>query len=149
MAITGKQELIAALTTRIPNAVREKVVEALERAAGLVLEDMRSFTPLDAKNPGSHARDGLTVIFSENGTRAQIGLPTKRLENDYFWFRFLDGGTKGGEVSYWRNGSAGRKKYVMRVPARPALRIRERALDGNMDEVRRLVAEAVAEGMRE
>ena len=146
MPVTGAQEAVAKLN-KIPAIVREKVEEAIKKSAGIVLEDMRRLTPRDPANPGSHAREGLTYIIDEGGLEARIGLPTKELENDYFWFRFLDGGTKGGEIRYWRRDKAGnRTRHTMNVPSRPALHIRERALDGNIEEVRRLVAEAITEG---
>lgn len=149
MTVTGAKELVAKLNS-IPVAVRERVEDAIFKSAGLVLEDMKRLTPYDGANPGSHARDGLTIAVMDGGLEARVGLPTKDLESDYFWFRFLDGGTKGGQVRYWRQGADGtRKRHTMTVPARPALRIRERALEGNIDEVRRLVAEAIAQGLRE
>lgn len=146
--VTGAKEAVAKLN-RIPLAVRERVEAALLMGGGIVLQDMRMLTPRDPANPGAHAQDGLTVLADEGGLRLRVGLPTQDLASDYFWFRFLDGGTKGGEVTYWRRGKDGRRRFTMQVPSRPALRIRERALDGNIDEVRALVAEAIAEGLRE
>lgn len=145
MPVTGGKEA-AALLRAIPAAVELRVKFALEQAALIVLEDMRALTPRDPANPGPHARDGLTIRMAENGLRADIGLPTAGLASDYFWFRFLDGGTQGGEVTFRRRG--GVQLFTMTVPARPALRIRERALEGNLGEVDRLVRAAVAEGLQ-
>ncbi len=149
MTVTGARELVAKMN-RMPQAVRERVEDAILQSAGIVLEDMKRLTPRDPVNPGAHAQDGLTIAIVEGGLEARIGLPTRDLESDYFWFRFLDGGTKGGEVNYWRRkGDGTRTRHTMTVPSRPALRIRERALEGNIDEVRRLVAEAIQQGLRE
>ena len=117
----------------------------MPEASGLVLQDMKNLTPRDAVNPGSHAADGLTIEYEKDGLRARIGLPTYELESKYFWFKFLDGGTAGGEVTYRKNGA----RFTMQVPARPALRIRERAKDGKIAEVERMVREAIAEGLRQ
>jgi hypothetical protein len=146
MPVTGGREVAAALRA-LPRAVEARVAEALEDAAGIVLQDMKARTPRDAANPGKHAADGLTVIFSDSGLQARIGLPTAELASQYFWFRFLDLGTAGGEVTYRRADAPG-KLFTMRVPARPALRIREVALDGNLPEVERLIRAAIAEGLR-
>lgn len=147
MTVTGGKELIAALN-RLPRIAEQAVADALLKGAGLVLQDMRTYTPRDASNPGPHVADGLTIVTSPDGLEARVGLPTQALASDYFWFRFLDSGTKGGEISYWRRSANGsRTRQTMRVPSRPALRIRERALDGNIEEVRRLVVQAIEQGI--
>lgn len=147
MPVTGQKEVIAKLN-RLPDIVRMKAAEALSEAAGIVLQDMKVLTPRDRANPGPHAADALTIVTSPDGLEAHVGLPTADLASDYFWFRFLDSGTKGGEVRYWKRGADGsRKRHTMVVPSRPALRIRERAYEGNMDEVERLVRQAIAEGI--
>ncbi|RCK40492.1 hypothetical protein [Thalassospira xiamenensis] len=145
MPVTGTKEVVAALQHGIPSRIRENVEEALHKAAQLVLFDMEALTPIDASNPGPHARDGLTILAGDGGLSYDIGLPTRDLAEDHFWFRFLDGGTKGGEVSYRRNG----RRFTMRVPKRPALRILERAMDGNRDEIERLIVQAIREALRE
>lgn len=145
MPVTGGREVAAALR-RVPAAVEARVREALEDAAVLVLQDMKAMTPRDAAAPGGHVADLLTVIAEPEGLRLHLGLPSPQLASSGFWFRFLDGGTAGGEVTYRLARSPG-KLFTMRVPARPALRIRERALDGNLAEVDRLVRQAVADGL--
>lgn len=147
MTIIGAKELVAKLN-RIPDEVRDRVAAALKKGAGQVLGDVVAYTPYDPTHGGSHARDGMTMRVSEDGLTIRVGLVDKKAESDYFWFRFLDGGTKGGEVNYWRRKADGsRVRQTMKVPARPALRILDRALDGNIAEVKRLVAEAVSEGI--
>ncbi len=145
MPVTGAKEVVAALSVRIPARIREYLEDALQRASFIVLQDMQGMTPIDGSNPGPHARDGLTVMLDDGGLKSHIGLPTNDLNEEYFWFRFLDGGTKGGEVSYTRNG----KRHTMTVPARPAMRIRERALDANRDEIERLIVDAIRRALRE
>lgn len=145
MPVKGAKELVAALSIRIPARVREHVEDALKQASFLVLQDMQAMTPVDGSSAGPHARDALTVMFDEGGLKTNIGLPTRDLSEDHFWFRFLDGGTKGGEVSYTKNG----KRFTMKVPKRSALRILERALDGNRDEIERLIAAAIRKAVRE
>jgi hypothetical protein len=144
MPVTGGRRTAQALR-QVPQRVEARLREALEESAGLVLADMRAFTPYDADNPGPHARDGLTIRYEADRLAAHVGLPSRELAQDYFWFRFLDGGTRGGEVTV-RN-RRGEGFYTMRVPARPALRIRERALEGNLPEVRRLISLAVENGL--
>lgn len=146
MAVTGADRVIAAFR-RAPELVRQRIQDALPRAAQPVFDDMRAFTPIDPASPGAHARDGLTMIVEDDGLKVSIGLPTVALASEYFWFRFLDGGTAGGEVSYRKAGSA--TLHTMRVPSRPAFRIRERALDGNIDEVERLLRQAILDGLRQ
>lgn len=148
MGVKGGKE-VAAKFARIPDAVRKRVEAALLKGAGLTLDEMKRLTPFDAANPGAHARDGLTIVVEKGGLRVHVGLPSRELASDYFWFRFLDGGTKGGEVTYWRRTKEGRTRHTMNVPARAALHIREKALDGNADEVERLVREALQQGINE
>ncbi|OSQ33815.1 hypothetical protein [Thalassospira sp. MCCC 1A01428] len=145
MAVTGGKELAARLNA-LPAKMQDHVADAVARAALSVLDDMKRLTPRDGANPGPHAADGLTVIYSENGLKAFIGLPSDRLASDYFWFRFLDGGTKGGTVQYRKAGKPG-KRFNMTVPARPALNILSRAVDANSDEARRLITAAVRKAM--
>lgn len=144
MAVKGGKEAAAKLAA-IPAVVRDRIEDALREGAEAILTDMRLMTPRDSSNPGPHAADMLTMIVSDDGLKIDIGLPTNQLAQDAFWFRFLDSGTKGGQVTYRRAGSA--NLHTMTVPARPALRIRDRALDGNLAEVRRLVALAIQSGI--
>lgn len=114
-------------------------------AAQLVLAEMQRLTPVDPRSR-EHARDALTVAFEESGLTARIGLTTAELTSDYFWFRFLDLGTKGGEVRYRVRGT--REVRTMQTPARPALHIRERSLDMTRDDVERLIRQALAQAIR-
>lgn len=148
MGVKGGKE-VAAKFSRASAAVRKRVEAALLKGAGLTLEDMKRLTPVDAANPGAHAREGLTIVVEPGGLRVHVGLPTRELASDYFWFRFLDGGTKGGEVTYWRRSKEGRTRHTMQVPSRSALHIRAQAMDGNADEVERLVREAIQQGLNE
>lgn len=143
MAVHGAGEVIRKLNG-IADDARQSVADALSEGATLILQDMQNFTPRDAANPGAHAVDGLTIVQEADGLKVHIGLPTLEITSDYFWFRFLDGGTAGGEVTYRKDG----KRHTMNVPARPALHILDRARDGNIDEVERLVREALTEAMR-
>ena len=144
MPVEGADRVIAAFR-RAPQAVRDRMKDALPDAAAPILNDMRFMTPVDPANPGPHARDGLVLIVDDDGLTVRIGLPTAALASEYFWFRFLDGGTAGGEVTYRRAGST--TLHTMRVPARPALNIRQRALDGNLAEVERTLRAAIVAGL--
>lgn len=147
MSVTGGARVAAALAS-LPDRLRPGLAEALRQGAVLVLSDMTALTPVDADEPGPHARDALTIAAAEDGLSVRVGLPSRELASDYFWFRFLDGGTKGGEVTARRRRPDGTvHRYTVRVPARPALMIRERALDQNIAEIRRLVADAVEEAI--
>ena len=145
MTVTGGRELAARLNA-LPAKMQDHIADAVARAAMAMLDEMRRLTPRDGANPGPHAADGLTVIYSQDGLKAFIGLPTGRLASDYFWFRFLDGGTKGGTVQYRKAGKLG-KRYVMAVPRRPALHIRDRAVDGTIDDVKQIISTAVREAL--
>ncbi|OSQ34363.1 HK97 gp10 family phage protein [Thalassospira sp. MCCC 1A01428] len=145
MTVTGGKQLAARLNA-LPDKMHDQVVEAVAKAALAVLDEMRRLTPRDSANPGKHAADGLTVVYSENGLKAFIGLPSDALASDYFWFRFLDGGTKGGTVQYRKAGKLG-KRYSMTVPARPALHIRDRAVDGA--DVQQMISLAVRKALNE
>jgi len=147
MPVMGISEAVSTLNNA--GAVIESAVkQAIEKGAGIVLDDMRNMTPIDPASGGDHARNGLYIAYDDDGLIAHIGLPDAASASDYFWFRFLDGGTKGGEVRYWRRDKAGnRTRHVMRVPTRPALHIRERAIDGNIDEIRALVRAAIEDAL--
>lgn len=148
MAVEGADKL-KGLLRRFPERCADTVSKAVAKGAQEVLADMQMLTPYDPKNPGAHARDALTISFEKGGLVANVGLTTPELTSDYFWFRFLDGGTKGGEVTYWRRTKDGkRRQSIMRVPFRAAQHIRERALDANRDELDRLVRAALKEAAR-
>lgn len=143
MAVKGANRLKAILR-RFPEKVKANLIPAVQQAAQGVLADMQMLTPFDPENPGRHARDGLTISYEKEGLVAHVGLTTPELTSEYFWFRFLDGGTKGGEVTYWRRTKDGkRRQSTMRVPARMAHHIRARALDGNLDDIDRVVRQAI------
>lgn len=149
VAVKGISEAVSRLN-RMPEAVRVRLQEALPKAAQVILEDMQAFTPVDGLHGGAHAREGLNVKISDDGLQANIGLPTQQDVNDYFWFRFLDGGTKGGEVKYWKRDASGKRtRHTMQVPSRPALRIREKALDANEAKAREIIMEAIQAGLDE
>ncbi|MBO6542293.1 MAG: hypothetical protein JJ939_12055 [Alphaproteobacteria bacterium] len=126
----------------ISQGIKGRVSDILEEAGALMLSDMKLLTPRDTANPGKHAVDGLTMVIEGDGLRVLVGLPNDRLASEYFWFRFLDGGTAGGTVTYRKGG----KRFSMNVPARPALHILERAKDGRVQDVERLIRAAIAEG---
>lgn len=169
MSVKGADKLAQRLR-QMPEILKERVKAAIKEGAEQALADMKTFTPLDPANPGAHARDGLTIVYDKDGLAAHIGLPTKELTERFFWFRFLDLGTKGytpeptlvrrtrqtdkaGERVYeWqvenvarRTSSASKttKLISQYVPPRPALHIRERTLDANRDDIERLVRQAV------
>lgn len=124
---------------RYSKEIRPKLLQNMRTAAEFILDDMRAMTPIDRDNPDPHARDGLTILEIEGDLILRIGLPTLQLANDFFWFRFLDSGTRGGVVTYRRNG----KVVEVNVPARVALRIMENALLKNEAIVRRLIIGAL------
>lgn len=141
MAVTGAKEVAAALRAA-PNAVREELREVIAQIAERILRDMVTFVP---KDTGELAR-ALAVAFSESGLAARVGLVTERAAADFFYARFLELGTKGGEASYRRAGSS--ERHSMTVPARPATPFMQPALDLNRDDLERLVWEAIREALR-
>ncbi|MCA1971247.1 MAG: HK97 gp10 family phage protein [Caenispirillum sp.] len=146
MPVTGTDKILKALRDK-PRVIQERVKEALEQGAQMVLEDMKALTPVDSANPGPHARDGLTITRDENGLAIHVGLPTPALATEYFWFRFLDMGTRGREVTYRKAGS--RAMHKMQVPPRQPRNIRITALDMNYYEIERLVKRAIQMGLED
>lgn len=144
MPVSGQGALLAALRA-MPDRARAEIAKAVQQGAEGVLEEMKRLTPVDPETP-KHARDGLTISYESDGQVARIGLPTNALAEEFFWWRFLDGGTKGYTAGDTRRTAKNKttKKVRRNIPARPALRIRERALDANRDEIERLVRMALA-----
>lgn len=142
MPVRGGEQ-VADRLRRAPQQARNRLEDAIRDGGELVLSDMRALTPIDADNPGPHARNGLTMRFDEQETKALVGLPTRDLASDYFWFRFLDGGTRGGTYRAKRAVNGDMQRYDINVPSRPALNIRQRALNRNIDEITRLVSRAL------
>lgn len=148
MPVKGGKDVAAALR-RMPARVREEVIDAVQRGAEAVLDDMRRFTPLDPATP-QHAREGLTIVEDKDGMAAHVGLPTAELASEYFWFRFLDGGTKGYTAGDTRRTGKSKttKKIYRDIPPRPALHIRQRALDANRDSIEAAVRRAIEAGLK-
>ena len=143
MPVRGSKAVSAALRRAGP-LVRQYVGDALEDAGEGVLQDMRLLAPRDT---GVMAAS-LTMLRSDIETdwlRVAIGLPTDRLANDYFYARFVEFGTKGGEVT--ARSKTGRR-YKMRVPARPARPFMGPAVTMNRDDLDRDVRTAIAAALR-
>ena len=140
MPVKGADKLKAAFR-RMPDAVREDVEEAIQRAADLILEDMKRFVPRDTGDLAA----ALAKVATESGLGALIGLPTQELANDYFYARFIEEGTKGGTVNYRRKG--GPQVHTMNVPARPATPFMAPALDVNREDIERLLRTAIQTGI--
>src|SRR5690554_3798604 len=76
---------------RIEPEMRSELREAVEEGAEAILQDMIRLTP---KRTSNLARL-LAKKVAPDGLTAQVGLITKKAQRDGFYFRFLDGGTKG------------------------------------------------------
>ena len=142
MTVRGGSAVAAALRL-YPARLRSRLEDAISEAAELLLADMRRRVPRDS---GALAR-ALVTAMSESGLAAHIGLPTRRLPSRYFYARFIEAGTKGGQVTYRRRGSA--KIHTMNVPFRAARPFMRPALDLNRAAVERMIRDAVANTIRE
>ena len=143
MPVRGAKEVATALR-EAPNAVRRELAAVVAEIADLILRDM---VGLVRKDTGGLAQ-ALDKVFSESGLSARIGLVTAKAAADFFYARFLELGTKGGEVRYRRRGQ-GARWHTMQVPARPATPFMQPSLDMNRDDLERLVWEAIREGLRQ
>lgn len=119
----------------MPEQVEKYIRPAVETAAAEMTLDMRGLTPVDRGVAATEidytvARDGLT---------ARIGLIKQSSIRVAFYFKFLDGGTKGSP----EHG----------LPPQPALHIRDRAFDANLPalqgDVKRGIQSALMEVARE
>lgn len=128
MPVTGGRQTAAALN-RIPQRARAEIELAIEQIADQILADMKQFAPRDT----GQLATALTRVLENDGLKARVGLPTELLANDYFYARFIELGTKGGEVQFRRAGSS--KRHTMTVPARPARPFMEPALNINRDDL--------------
>lgn len=124
MGVSGSDAVRRQLTA-VSDEVKAAVRQEIRQGAEDILAEMKRLTPVDASSGGPHVRDALRIDYAADGLKAQIGLPSDAEVEAYFWFRFLNDGTKGGTVAYRRGG----KRYAMTVPKRAALRILERAVN--------------------
>lgn len=100
---------------RMPDLVEKNIKPKIEAAAQAIAQDLRDLTPdntglLESKQDYKVSRDGLA---------ARIGVRTQVRAKAVFYFKFLDGGTKGDPA--------------LNIPPMPALHIRTRAFDANRD----------------
>ena len=109
----------------IHELVENETGEVIEEIAEDVALDMRGLTPVDTGT----AVQQIDYKVGRDGLSAKIGIRTKARAKLAFYFRFLDGGTKGNPS---RN-----------IPAMPALHIRERAFDANKEAGIRKVKAAI------
>lgn len=141
MTVTGGKQVTAAFR-RMPARVRERVEQAIEDTADQILADMKRMAPRDTGQLAA----ALTRSIEEGGLSARVGLPTDALASDFFYARFIELGTKGGEKTY-RNRRSG-KRVSVTVPAQPARPFMAPALDINRDDLIAAIREAVRQGMR-
>lgn len=125
---------------------------AMQQAADLVLELQKSSVRV-SDGPGPHARDALEAFVSKSGLDAQIGIRGKKDNDDYFYLKFLEYGTKG----YTGNKRAGGRlrsgkiksdganffgKYPD-IPARPAHPWLRPSYDMNRERIVEIIERAV------
>lgn len=145
MTVTGGKQVARRLSA-LATQLRPRIARALEAGAQDMLVDMQRLTPRGPGGTDGRARDALTVDADDRELRVRVGLPSRALVSDYFWFRFLDQGTAGGSVRYRNPGSA--KVHTMTVPPRPALRILDTAYDLNRDRIEARLRAVVVDALR-
>lgn len=130
---------------RIGNQMESDLRPAMQKAADLVLETQRQLIP---KDTGESAA-ALEAFVSKSGLDAQIGIRGKKKARRFFFLRFIEYGTKG------REGKAGKNPtnksdgsnffgYAPDIPARPAHPFIRPSYDLNKDEIRKILADAIA-----
>ena len=118
-----------------PEATKD-IRKPIERGADFILGDMLSLVPKDS---GDLAR-ALDRRIARDGLTARIGLVTPSKQRDLFYARFVEFGTKGGQVTARR---AGGLPYTMNVPARPATPFMQPAFDLNRAQIVRETQTAI------
>lgn len=153
----------------IPEMVDGTVRPAMTDSAQATYADMVQLTPVDQGD----LRAALSYRVSRDGMAAQIGVAADKVDvvrrykgklkkqgalasfsaktmqniadvQDYFYFRFLDRGTKGFSGSYIRDG----EEVKANIPAMPALNIRERALDANRNYIVMRLSSAINRALK-
>lgn len=116
---------------RIEPEAKTELKEAVEQGAEAILQDMIMLVPKDS---GDLARL-LNKRVARDGTTARIGLLTKKQQQDGFYARFLEYGTKGyaaGQTRFAKNSKT-TTRVKRNVPARPAQPFIGPAFDLNKD----------------
>lgn len=127
---------------------------AMQRAADQVLETQRA---LISKDTGAAAA-ALEAFVSKSGLDAQIGIRGKRDNNDFFYLKFIEYGTKGykgGKRAGNRNRSDTNKsdgenffgKYPD-IPARPAHPFLRPSFDLNRNDIISIIKRAIDQTLK-
>ena len=147
------RKTLRAIHKTAPNILRP----ALEQGAQKILSDMKALIPKD-EGDGSAAP---TAFVAKSGLDAQIGIRGKKKNEEFFYLRFVEYGTKGykGE-SYTRAGKLRRRSSKTKfargislgrypdIPARRAQPWLRPAYDMNREEIRVLLSQAIRETLR-
>lgn len=149
------RKTLRAIHKTAPNILRP----ALEQGAQKILSDMKALIPKD-EGDGSAA---LTAFVAKSGLDAQVGIRGKKKNEEFFYLRFVEYGTKGykGE-SYTRAGRLRRRSSKTKfargtgislgkypdIPARRAQPFLRPAYDMNREEIRVLLSQAIRETLR-
>lgn len=127
---------------------------AMQRAADQVLETQRALIP---KDTGASAA-ALEAFVSKSGLDAQIGIRGKKDNNDFFYLKFIEYGTKGykgGKRAGNRNRSDKNKsdgesffgKYPD-IPARPAHPFLRPSFDLNRTDIISIIKRAIDQTLK-
>jgi HK97 gp10 family phage protein len=130
---------------RIGNQMESDLRPAMQQAADLVLETQRELIPRDT-GAGWWA---LSSFVSKSGLDAQVGIRGKKLNQQFFYLRFIEYGTKGrkgkpGKNPENKSDGANFFGYAPDIPARPAHPFIRPSYDLNKGAIRKLLSEAIA-----
>lgn len=86
----------------MPDEISDEVRVAVKDGAERVLFEMKARAPYDEESwlwsvkgrPRKHLRDQLEAKIAKNGLSARIGLLGKRVASEFFFWRYLEFGTK-------------------------------------------------------
>jgi HK97 gp10 family phage protein len=92
LGVAALRRKVAALDPEI----RSKLAGGVRDAGAEILEDMKANVPVSAQPPAGrgHLRDALAMNFRPDILSAKVGLLTKRQQRVFYYFRFIEWGTR-------------------------------------------------------
>lgn len=116
---------------RIEPEAKAELATAVEEGAEAILQDMVMLVPKDSGDL-AHLLD---KRVARDGSTARVGLVTKKRQQDGFYARFLEYGTKGYAAGQTRSRQGSKTTSTVRrnVPARAATPFMGPAFDLNKD----------------
>lgn len=84
---------------RMPDEVTDELRETIRKEMTAVYDDVIPEVPV-SNNPGprGHLRDAIQVKFSKDGLLGRVGLIGRKRNDDFFYAKFFEFGTKRPEL---------------------------------------------------